>query len=94
MASPSHTSGSINVDEHSRTVQVGVAPNEVIAHWWKEILEDEGIKVALQAGGPGLAYFSNALNEHYILVREDQAALAAEILNELISEDEAEFGVN
>jgi hypothetical protein len=74
-----------------RIVQVGVAPNEAIALWWKEILEDEDIHVVLRPGGVGYAVFSNALNEHYLLVREDQAELATEILNELIIEDEAEF---
>lgn len=77
--------------DNTRIVQAGVAPNEAIALWWKEILEDEGIAVALRPGGIGFGYFANALNEHYILVRDDQLELATEILNELVEEDEAEF---
>lgn len=80
------------MSDEVRIVQVGVAPNEAIGMWWKEILEEEGIPVSLRAGGVGLAYFTSALNEHYILVREEQAALATEILNELMAEDEEEFG--
>jgi hypothetical protein len=38
-----------------------------------------------------MAYFSNALNEQYIMVREDQSELALEILNEITNADEAEF---
>lgn len=79
------------MNDSSRIVQVGVAPNEAIAMWWKEILEDEGIVVMLRPGGIGQGYFANALNEHYILAREDQAEEAIEILNELIAEDEDEF---
>lgn len=74
-----------------KIIQVGVAPNETIALWWKEILEEEGIPSFIRPGGIGMAYFSNALNEQYIMVREDQSALALEILNEITSEDEAEF---
>ncbi len=80
------------MSKRSGIVQVGVAPNEAIAMWWKQILEDEGIVVMLRPGGIGQGYFANALNEHYILAREDQAEEAIEILNDLVSEDEDEFG--
>lgn len=73
-------------------VQVGVAPNEAIALWWKEILEEEGIVVMLRPGGIGQGYFANALNEHYILARADQAEEAVQILNDLISEEEEASG--
>jgi hypothetical protein len=79
------------VSERSKIVQVGVAPNEAIALWWKQILEDEGIVVMLRPGGIGQGYFANALNEHYLLAREDQAEEAVNILNELVAEDESEF---
>ena len=77
--------------DNSRVVQVGVAPNETIALWWKEILEDDGIRVMLKPGGIGHGYFANALNEHYIMVLESQAELAVEILNELMQDDAEEF---
>ena len=80
------------MSERGRIVQVGVAPNEAIAMWWKQILEEEGIVVMLRPGGIGQGYFANALNEHYIMAREDQAEEAIEILNDLITEDEEEFG--
>lgn len=80
------------MSQRGNIVQVGVAPNEAIALWWKQILEDEGIVVMLRPGGIGQGYFANALNEHYIMAREDQAAEAVEILNDLMSEDDAEFG--
>jgi hypothetical protein len=79
------------MSQSDRIVQVGVAPNEAIAMWWKQILEDEGIVVMLRPGGIGQGYFANALNEHYILAREDQAEEAIEILNDLIDADETEF---
>jgi hypothetical protein len=74
-----------------KIVQVGVAPNEAIALWWKDILGEEGIPSFIRPGGIGMAYFSNALNEQYIMVREDQSELALEILNEITNADEAEF---
>lgn len=75
-----------------KIVQVGVAPNEAIALLWKQVLEDEGIVVMLLPGGIGQGYFSNALNEHYIHVHESNAESALEILDELLAEDESEFG--
>lgn len=75
-----------------KIVQVGVAPNEAIAMLWKQILEDEGIVVLLRPGGIGQGYFSNALNEHYLHVHEIDYEDALEILNDLMAEDEAEFG--
>lgn len=77
--------------DQPKIVQVGVAPNEAIALWWKEILEEEGIPSLIRPGGIGMAYFSNALNEQYIMVREDQQALALEILDDITSADEEEF---
>lgn len=79
------------MSDNSRVVQVGVAPNEAIALWWQEILEDEGIRVMLKPGGIGHGYFANALNEHYILVLDSQADQAIEVLNELIAEEEDEL---
>lgn len=75
-----------------KIVQVGVAPNEAIALLWKQVLEDEGIVVMLLPGGIGQGYFSNALNEHYLHVHESNAESALEILEELLAEEESEFG--
>jgi hypothetical protein len=79
------------MSDDSRIVQVGVAPNEAIGLWWKEILEGEGVKVVLRPGGIGYGYFSNALNEHYLLVLEEQSALALEILDDIVKEDAEDF---
>lgn len=72
-----------------RVVAAAVAPNEIIAQLWQQVLEDEGIIVALKPGGMGHSYATNALNEHYILVREDQAERARSILAELEDEDDS-----
>lgn len=79
------------MNSSDKVVQVGVAPNEAIGLLWKQVLEDEGIVVMLRPGGIGQGYFSNALNEHYIMVHESNAETALEILDELLAEDEAEF---
>lgn len=72
-----------------RVVTAAVAPNEIVAQLWQQVLEDEGIIVALKPGGMGHSYTSNALNEHYLLVREDQAERARSIIAELESEDDS-----
>jgi hypothetical protein len=69
--------------ERSRVVRVATAPNEALAGFWRSVLEDEGLVVAVQPGGAGFAMGTNALNEHHILVREDQAEQAKAILAEL-----------
>lgn len=70
-----------------RVVVAGVAPNEIVADLWQQVLADEGIVAALRPGGAGHSFASNALNEHFILVREDQAERARAIIAELESED-------
>jgi hypothetical protein len=78
-------------DEHHdgrRVVQIAVAPNEITADIWRQVLEDEGIVVALKPGGAGFSFGSSALMEHYVLVREDQAERARSIIAELESSDE------
>ena len=69
--------------DSGRVVEVAVAPNEITADIWRQVLEDEGIIVALKPGGAGFAFGSSALMEHFILVREDQAELARSIIAEL-----------
>jgi hypothetical protein len=78
-------------DEHHdgrRVIQIAVAPNEITADIWRQVLEDEGIVVALKPGGAGFSFGSSALMEHYVLVREDQAERARSIIAELESSDE------
>ena len=69
-------------------VEIAVAPNEITADMWRQVLEDEGIIVALKPGGAGFAFGSSALMEHYVLVREDQAERARAIIAELESSDD------
>jgi hypothetical protein len=68
-------------------VEIAVAPNEITADMWRQVLEDEGIIVALKPGGAGFAFGSSALMEHFVLVREDQAERARAIIAELESSD-------
>jgi hypothetical protein len=70
-----------------RVVQVAVAPNEPIADLWRQILDDEGIVAVVKPAGAGFAFGSNALNQQIILVREDQAELARDILSEIEADD-------
>lgn len=72
----------------ARIVAVAVAPNEITADMWRQVLEDEGIIVALKPGGAGFSFGSSALMEHFVLVREDQAERARAIIAELESSDE------
>lgn len=74
-----------------RVVQVAVAPNETIAMMWREVLQDEGIIAVVKGGGAGYSFGHNLLNEQFILVREDQAEAAREILAEFESESEEAF---
>jgi hypothetical protein len=74
----------------SRVVRVATAPNEALAGFWRSVLEDEGIVVAVKAGGAGFALGTNALNEHHILVRDDQAEQARAILAELEADADAD----
>ena len=69
-------------------VEIAVAPNEITADMWRQVLEDEGIIVALKPGGAGFAFGSSALMEHFVLVREDQAERARAIIAELESSDD------
>ena len=75
-----------------RVVQVAVAPNETIAMMWRDVLLDEGIIAVVKGGGAGYSFGHNLLNEQFILVREDQADAAREILSDFDSEAEFEFG--
>ena len=72
--------------DQTRVVPVAVAPNEVIADLWRQVLQDEGIIVALQPQGTGASFASNALNQHLLLAREDQAERARAIIDELESD--------
>jgi hypothetical protein len=73
-----------------RIVEIAVAPNEITAEMWRQVLEDEGIIVALKPGGAGFSFGSSALMEHFVLAREDQAERARSIIAELEASDDDE----
>jgi hypothetical protein len=75
--------------DESRAVTVAIAPNEIVARMWQEVLQDEGIVVALKPAGPGHSFATPALVEHYILVLSDHAQRARAIIDDLESEDSA-----
>ena len=78
-----------NLDE-SRAVTVAVAPNEIVARMWQELLRDEGIIAALKPAGPGLSFASTALIEHYVLVLSEHAQLARSLIDEFEADDSEE----
>ena len=80
-----------SASQSGRVVEVAVAPNEITADIWRQVLEDEGIIVALKPGGAGFAFGSSALMEHFVLVREDQAERARSIIAELESSDDEDW---
>ena len=71
-----------------RIVEIAVAPNEIKAEMWRQVLEDEGIIVALKPGGAGFSFGSSALMAHFVLAREDQAERARSIIAELEASDD------
>jgi hypothetical protein len=73
-----------------RIVQVGVAPNEIIAGFWQSVLREEGIEVMLKSTGPGLAYFSTMGNQHVVYALESQAEEARALIDELEREEQEE----
>jgi hypothetical protein len=73
--------------DDARVVPVGTAPNEVVADMWRQVLEDEGIIATLMPTGIGPSIGTSALSQHVLLVREDQAELAREIIADLESDD-------
>ena len=74
----------------TRIVAIATAPNEVIADLWRQVLDEDGIIAVLKPTGAGSSFGTNALNEHLVFVREDQAELAREIIAELESEVDEE----
>jgi uncharacterized membrane protein YvbJ len=74
---------------HSRTVTVAVAPNEIVAKMWQQVLQDEGIVAALKPAGAGHSFATTALVEHYVQVLSNHADRAREIIDELESEDDS-----
>ncbi|MCC6935489.1 MAG: hypothetical protein IT333_03145 [Thermomicrobiales bacterium] len=73
-----------------RVIVAAIAPSEVVAQLWRQVLEDEGIIVALRARGLGHTYTPSLLAEHDILVRADQADRARAILSELDDADSSD----
>jgi hypothetical protein len=76
--------------QQPEVISIAIAPNEMVAQMWQQVLRDEGIIAALKPGGIGQAYASNALNEHYVLVRQDQAERARAIIDDFESDDSSE----
>jgi hypothetical protein len=68
-------------------VPVAVAPNEIVAAFWREVLATEGIVALVKARGPGLAYFTTFGSEHVLYVLEPLAERARAILAELEDSD-------
>lgn len=71
----------------SRAVTVAIAPNEIVASMWQEVLRDEGIIAALKPAGPGHSFATTALVEHYVLVLSEHAQRARAIIDELEADD-------
>lgn len=69
-------------------IEVGRAPNEVIADLWRQVLEDEGIVPLMRPVGAGPSFGSTAFSEYQVLVREDQAPRARAIIAELEEESD------
>ncbi len=63
-------------------VKVATAPNEALAGMWAEMLRNNGIRCLVKPAGPGMAYFSTALVEHYIYVLASDAEAARAILGD------------
>jgi hypothetical protein len=63
-------------------VRIAIAPNQAVAELWRALLTAEGVPVLVRLAGPGLAYFSPALCEHYLYVRAEQAARARQLLDD------------
>jgi hypothetical protein len=68
-------------------------PNEPLAQYWADVLEDAGIPVMVRAQGPGFGgWGSAALLPHDLYVRaadleRARAVVAADAVDETISED-------
>jgi hypothetical protein len=71
----------------ARVVHVATAPNETFAMMWRDILRDAGIVALVKGGGAGYSFGHNLLNEQYIMVRDDQAEQARQILADLDETD-------
>ncbi len=69
-----------NTHNEEPLVKVATAPNEALAGMWAELLRNNGIQCLVKPTGPGMAYFSTALVEHYIYVLASDAEAARAIL--------------
>lgn len=74
--------------DDSQSVAIAVAPNEVVAQMWQELLRSEGIIAALKPAGAGHSFATPALFEHYVLVLSDQADRARAIIDDFESADD------
>ena len=66
---------------------VETAGSEVEAGWWKQALEEAGVRTLVRAGGPGAgAWASAATFEHQLFVLADQLELARKVLSGVMGE--------
>jgi hypothetical protein len=64
------------------------APNEPMAHYWSDLLDEAGIKAMIRPGGAGIgAWGSAATLEHDILVLTSQLDAAREIVEQAESDE-------
>lgn len=68
--------------DDARPVRIAVAANEAVALLWRGLLTAEGIPVIVRVAGPGIAYFTPALCEHYLYVRAADAGRARQLLDD------------
>ncbi|HYH11137.1 MAG TPA: DUF2007 domain-containing protein [Thermomicrobiales bacterium] len=74
--------------ERSTPTLLVSAPNEIEANLIAGILRDEGIPVMLRPGGPGFGAWASVMSfEHGVYVREVDLALAREILDETVVDE-------
>lgn len=71
-----------NTHNEEPLVKIATAPNEALAGMWAEMLRNSGIRCLVKPTGPGMAYFSTALVEHYIYVLASDAEAARAILGD------------
>ncbi|MDQ3045624.1 MAG: DUF2007 domain-containing protein [Chloroflexota bacterium] len=71
-------------DDTEPVVFLATAPNEPMAHLWRDVLNDEGIRSLAKAAGPGIGGWGTAFGmEHDLFVLESDLARSREILADL-----------
>ena len=76
-------------------VYLATAPNEPMAHLWRDVLRDEGIRSLAKAAGPGIGGWGTAFGmEHELFVLSSDLSRAREILAELERDDDQMAGTD